>query len=291
MLIERIIFRYFCKKDNKRLAKLMRTPDDIERKVNISYGEHGKWNLLDVYYPKGTEKPLPAIINIHGGGYVYGTKEENKYYCMDLARRGFTVVNFSYSLAPKAKFPVPVIETNEVMNWVCSNAAGYFIDLNNIFFTGDSAGAQIASQYSAIVTNLEYAALFGFNVPDFKLRAIALNCGMYDLFQEVKSPLPGLIDNYFGKNLRAHGEKINVLKYVNKNYPPAFIMSSANDFLLPCARPMFEYLQKKGIESVCEIFGTEEQKEIAHVFHLNIHSPLARECNDKECEFFKKYVE
>ena len=74
--LARAIFRYFCKKDNKRLAKLMQTPEDIERKVNISYGKHGKWNLLDVYYPKDTNKPLPTIVNIHGGGYVYGTKEE-----------------------------------------------------------------------------------------------------------------------------------------------------------------------------------------------------------------------
>ena len=268
----------------------MNIPDDIERKVNISYGKHGKWNLLDVYYPKGNNKPLPTIINIHGGGYVYGTKEENQYYCMDLAQRGFTVVNFSYRLAPKIKFPVPVIETNEVMEWVCSNAAGYFIDLDNIFFTGDSAGAQIASQYSAIVTNPEYAALFALNVPSFKLRAIALNCGMYDMFQEFKSPLPGLVENYFGNDLHVHGEKIDVLKYINKNYPPTFIMSSANDFLLPCARPMFEFLQSKGIKSVCKIYGTEEQKEVGHVFHLDVRSALARECNDAECGFFRGFV-
>ena len=290
MLIDRIIFRYFCKKDNKRLAKLMKIPDDIERRVNISYGKHGKWNLLDVYYPKGTNKSLPTIVNIHGGGYVYGTKEENQYYCMDLAQRGFTVVNFSYRLAPKIKFPVPAIETNQVMEWVCKNAPGYFIDINNIFFTGDSAGAQIASQYSAIVTNPEYAALFDLNIPHFKLKAIALNCGMYDLHLEIKSPLPHLTENYFGKDIKVHGEKIELLNYINKNYPPAYIMSSANDFLLPCARPMFEYLQSKGIESVCKIYGSEEQKEVGHVFHLNINSAAARECNDEECEFFRGKV-
>ena len=210
---------------------------------------------------------------------------------MDLAQRGFTVVNFSYRLAPKNKFPVPVIETNEVMEWVCSNAAAYCIDLDNIFITGDSAGAQIASQYSAIVTNPEYAALFALNVPKFNLRAIALNCGFYDMLLEYKPHLPGLIGNYFGKDPRAHGEKVNVLKYINKNYPPAFIMSSANDFLLPYALPMFEHLQSKGIKSVCKIYGAEEQKEIGHVFHLNIHSPAARECNDAECGFFRGFVE
>ena len=290
MMLERIIFKYLCHTSDTKRLKSMHIPDDIERKLNISYGEHGKWNLLDVYYPQKTDKPLPAIVSIHGGGYVYGTKDEYQYYCMDLAQRGFIVVNFTYRLAPKIKFPVPVIETNEVMKWVCSNAASYLIDLENIFIVGDSAGAQIAGQYSAIVTNPEYAALFALDVPNFKLRAIALNCGMYDLFQEFKSPLPGLVENYFGKDFNAHGDRLNVLKFINGNFPPAFIMSCANDFLLPYARPMFEHLQEKGIESVCEIFGTEEQKEIGHVFHLDIRSPAAKLCNDKECEFFMKFV-
>ena len=268
----------------------MRIPGDIERKVNLSYGKHGKWNLLDVYYPKGTDKPLPAIINIHGGGYVYGTKEQSQYYCMDLARRGFTVINFSYRLVPKIRFPEPVIETNQVMEWVCSHSADFFIDIQNIFFVGDSAGAQIASQYSAIVTNPDYAALFRLNVPYFKLKAIALNCGMYDSFQDMKSPILGLIHNYFGKDFRKYGDKINVLKYINSNYPPTFVMSSENDIFLPYARPMYEHLLKKNIESVYEIYGTKEQKEIGHVFHLNILSPVAGQCNDKECEFFKMYV-
>jgi glutathione peroxidase-family protein len=113
---------------------------------------------------------------------------------------------------------------------------------------------------------------------------------MYDSFHEMKSPILGLIHNYFGKDFRKHGDKINVLKYINRNYPPAFIMSTENDIFLPCARPMYEHLLKKNIESVYEIYGTKEQKEIGHVFHLNILSPVAGQCNDKECEFFKMHV-
>jgi acetyl esterase/lipase len=268
----------------------MRIPDNIERKVNLSYGQHGKWNLLDVFYPRGTDKQLPTIINVHGGGYVYGTKDQSQYYCMNLAQHGFTVVSFSYHLVPKTRFPTPVMETNEVMKWVCKNATEYFIDLNNIFIVGDSAGAQIASQYCAIVTNTEYAELFGFTIPVFKLKATALNCGIYEKFHEISGPLPGLLKDYFGKDPLEHGEKINVLKYINEHYPPTFIMSAENDFLLPNARSMYEYLQKKGIESVCEIYGTKEQTEIGHVFHLNILSDIARMCNDAECNFFYKYV-
>jgi len=289
MLIDRVIFRCFCSVGDMRFH-MMKIPDDIVRMVNIPYGKHGKWNLLDVYYPEGTDKPLPTIVNIHGGGYVYGTKKLYQHYCMNLAQRGFTVVNFNYRLVPKIAFPMPVIETNEVLKWICSNADEHYIDLNNVFFVGDSAGAQIASQYCAIVTNPEYASLFELSVPAFRLRAVALNCGMYEKFHEIDTALPGILHDYFGKDPLQHGDKINVLKYINSDFPPAFVMSSASDFLLPCTQPMFEHLQKKGIECVCEIYGTKEQKKIAHVFHLDILSGTARKCNDAQCDFFRKYL-
>jgi len=271
---------------HKYMAK---APGDIERRVNIPYGEHGKWNLLDVYYPKGTSTPLPTIVSIHGGGYVYGSKNLYQHYCMNLAQRGFTVVNFNYRLVPKIAFPMPVIETNKVLEWMCSNAPEHCIDLNNIFFVGDSAGAQIASQYAAIVTNPEYAGLFGLTVPAFGLRAVALNCGMYEKFHDIQTLLPGLLHDYFGKDPLQHGDKLNVPKYINGDFPPAFVMSAANDFLLPHARPMFEHLQEKGIESVCEIYGTRQEKKTAHVFHLNILTDTAIKCNDAQCDFFRKH--
>ncbi len=52
--------------------------------------------LLDVYYPEGTQAPLPTIVSIHGGGYVYGSKESYRRYGMDLVCRGFAFVNFNY---------------------------------------------------------------------------------------------------------------------------------------------------------------------------------------------------
>ena len=90
-------------------------PDGITQCRNISYGSHGKWSLLDVYYPDGTAEALPTIVSIHGGGYVYGTKEIYRRYGMDMARRGFAFVNFNYRLAPKWKFPAPLWDTNDVM--------------------------------------------------------------------------------------------------------------------------------------------------------------------------------
>lgn len=42
----------------------------------------------------------PVIIDIHGGGWMYGTKEINKNYCLVLAQNDYVVVNINYRLAP-----------------------------------------------------------------------------------------------------------------------------------------------------------------------------------------------
>ncbi|MDD4368951.1 MAG: hypothetical protein PHP39_08450, partial [Oscillospiraceae bacterium] len=69
--------------DTRRDAGLS-TPAEIKRLDDLSYGPHGRFNLLDVYYTRETAGLLPVIINVHGGGYFYGSKEIYQYYCMDL---------------------------------------------------------------------------------------------------------------------------------------------------------------------------------------------------------------
>ena len=93
----------FKKGDDIRDAGLT-TPEDIIRYDDIVYGEDPKWQSLDVYRPKSAEgKKLPVIVSVHGGGWVYGDKERYQFYCMNLAQRGFAVVNYTYRLAPEYK--------------------------------------------------------------------------------------------------------------------------------------------------------------------------------------------
>ena len=175
MSFQSIMFNIGATINDYKRDKAIPLPEGITQCRNISYGSHGKWNLLDVYYPDGTTAPLPTIVSIHGGGYVYGSKEIYRRYGMDMARRGFAFVNFNYRLAPKWRFPTPLWDTNSVMEWVCKNAARYHLDPQRIIIVGDSAGAQLASQYAAMHTNPAYASLFDLNLVLQKMRFSARN--------------------------------------------------------------------------------------------------------------------
>ena len=104
--------------DKKRDAGL-KTPETVERYDDISYGPHPTWNLLDVYRPKKEiGNHLPVIAIVHGGAWVYGDKDVYQYYAMSLAERGFSVVNFSYRLAPEFRYPTALEDICKAFEWI-----------------------------------------------------------------------------------------------------------------------------------------------------------------------------
>lgn len=280
-------FNRLCKKSDDKRDEGLTIPSNVQVYKDIPYSENKKC-LLDVNIPKDFDenKNIPVIINIHGGGFVYGTKETYKFYVADLCKRGFAVVNFTYRLAPKYKFPAPLEDINAVVEWIVKNAKEYRFDLTNIFLIGDSAGAQLASQYGAIATNESYEKEFEFKVPrDITIRAMALNCGLYSFHER-----PIDFKDYLGKNWDETDKRLKVLDNISANYPPCYVMSAAHDFLKEKAEPMCKFIQSKGVEAKMKIYGEEKDEHMLHVFHCNLKLKEADECNGDECEFFKEYI-
>lgn len=283
----------FKKGDDERDAGLT-TPADIIRYDDIVYGTLPEWQSLDIYRPVAMDgKILPVIVSVHGGGWVYGDKERYQYYCMNLAQRGFAVVNFTYRLAPEYKYPASLEDTNLVMTWVLENANQYGFDTEHIFAVGDSAGAHNLGLYTAICTNPEYAAKYAFKVPKgFVPKAIALNCGAYKI--EFNENSDDLTQKLMGDYLPEKGSDeelraISVAEHVTANYPPTFFMTATGDFLKNEAPILAEKLAAENIPFVYR-FYSQGEKELGHVFHLNIKSDMAKICNDEECAFFREFL-
>lgn len=268
-------------------------PADVTRYEDLRYGEFPE-NLLDVYCPEGTEGLMPTIISIHGGGWFYGSKQLYSHYCLRLAKRGFTVVNFDYRLAPENKYPAPLEDCCNVLRWILEKGEEYHIDRNNLFLVGDSAGGQLAFQLLTMMTNEKYNALFDFSPPkELKINACGLNCGCY--FMPVSRLLPpkklgAIFEAYFPENYLPWVPSLNAEKYITKAFPPSFVMSAANDYLKFMAPMLHARLKFRGVESKLKIYGKKNQKEMGHVFHLNCHLEVADQCNDEQCAFFRTHM-
>ena len=283
----------FCKSnaiDDAKRDEGLTTPDGIERFDNIRYGEHER-NILDVYRPKDQKGKLPVIVSLHGGGWVYGSKEINQFYCMSLAERGFAVVNFSYRLAPEFKHPVPLEDSNKVFYWVLENADVYGFDTDNIFAVGDSCGANMLGLYCCLCTDPDYAKELSVTPPlGFLPRAVGLNSGLYRLVRGEEDLLDSLAEAYFaGGGTDEEYDTIALAKRVTKAFPPTFVMTALGDFLVPQAKPFYDLLVSLGIEAEYHCYGDSEN-ELRHVFHIDMKLPQSKASNDDECAFFKKHM-
>lgn len=275
----------FKRSDDMRDAGLV-IPEDIVCYENIVYGTDPEWQVLDIYQTTWSEgKLLPVIVCVHDGGLVSGNKEHYKYYCMDLAQRGFAVVNFTYRLTPEHKYPAPLEDTNSVFSWILANAEQYYLDKKNVFAVGDSTGAHILGLYAGICTNPDYAAKYSFHPPTgFALKAIALNCGTKE---DLNSKL--ITDLLPDQGSTAEMELIDVTAHITQDYPPTFLMTSTDDLLKDQTIAMATKLTAKNVPFTYRYYGNALNM-LPHAFYLNTKSVEAKLCNDEECEFFHKYL-
>ena len=283
----------FQKGDDIRDAGLT-TPDYVERADDILYGEDPTWQKLDLYRPKErTAEKLPVIVSIHGGGWVYGDKERYQYYCMSLVKHGFAVVNFTYRLAPEFLFPAALEDTNLVAEWIMKHAEEYQLDTDHIFGVGDSAGAHMLGLYASICTNPEYAKQYDFQVPEgFAWKAVALNCGAYQI--TISGDAQDFTGQLMSELLPEKGsaeelKKINVIDHVSEAFPPVFLMTSNGDFLKADAPLLMKKLMECQVPHMFHFYGDKDTM-LYHVFHLNMKTEIAEECNKEECDFFKRYL-
>ena len=270
-------------------------PTNVEAVENVSYGSCDKWHLLDLYRPKETEGKLPVLLNIHGGAWVYGDKKVYAPYCMYLASQGFAVVNASYRLAPKHTFPAPLEDVGAMVEWVVDHAEEYGLDISNLFFVGDSAGAHLATAYTAIQLNEAYAKSFpGIKVDErFIPKGLLLNCGVFDMEVEWKKQgralTPFLTDLLGEKPTVESVKQMSPAQFITSDFPSVHLTTSNGDFLRKHSYRLKEVLEKKSVEVVFKEYG-EKKKPQGHVFHLNLKNKVGQECNADQLEFVKQMM-
>ncbi len=110
---------------------------------DIIYGRVGEIDLkLDIYRPN-LIGPLPAIIFVHGGGWVSGDKRAMEGYARYFAERGYVGFSVGYRLAPRFKFPAQIEDIKCAVRWVRANAQSLGVHPERIGALGSSAGGHL----------------------------------------------------------------------------------------------------------------------------------------------------
>jgi triacylglycerol lipase len=99
-----------------------------------------------VHYPLGLQEPLPCVLSIHGGGFVFGSYNmddlRHDLWCPEL---GYVGVAVEYRLAPETPYPGPLEDCYAGLRWTYGHAGELGIDPSRIGLFGTSAGAGLAA--------------------------------------------------------------------------------------------------------------------------------------------------
>ncbi len=280
--------------DDKLQATLV-LPDGITEINDIPYiTDDNEYHLLDVYYPENPEKPLPVIIDVHGGGWMYATKDLNKIYCQYLAKRGFMVFNLSYRLVPDVTVPEQLQDISHAFKKISELIDTLPADKSKIMLSGASAGGQLAS-YSAAISRSEFLREH-FDCVDSGLDFRCLTLTSPVAFMNGELPMGLYCRMMWGEK----GTKISRRKYMNfdellKELPdflPTFLVTSSGDTLAHTqTRKLYRVLLENSVEARLLDFPKFEGKHLPHVFGtLEPYSKAGTIYIDKVIEFFKEHI-
>ncbi|MBF0198299.1 MAG: alpha/beta hydrolase [Planctomycetes bacterium] len=125
--------------------RIITNPPMVKVHKNIVYAVDKKDKLkLDIYMPEHISKPSPALLWIHGGGWVRGSKRYSPI--APIATRGIVMVSVQYRLlSEETPWPTQLHDLKAAVRFLRKNAKEYNIDPNRIGAWGVSAGGHLAS--------------------------------------------------------------------------------------------------------------------------------------------------
>lgn len=141
---------------------------------------------LDVYEPLDPPAPgerRPAVLQIHGGGWVIGSKDEQGIPLLNhLASCGWVGFNANYRLSgrrSKVGYPDHLVDCKKALAWIREHADEYSVDPDFIVVTGGSAGGHLCAMMALTANDPAFQP--GFEEADTSLQAAVPFYGVYDL--------------------------------------------------------------------------------------------------------------
>jgi acetyl esterase len=201
--------------------------------------------------------PVPALVYLHGGGWVIGDLDTHDVLCRSLCNEsGMVVVSVDYRLAPEHVFPAAFDDAVAAFTWVAENAEALGVDTQRIAIGGDSAGGNLAAAAALALRGQAVSPRFQLLIyPATDMRRVApshtTNGEGYLLTREVM--------NWFGNHYVPRREDDTdwraspLLAASLSGVPPAFVLTAGFDPLRDEGLQYADALSAAGVatEYVC----------------------------------------
>lgn len=208
---------------------------------------------LRIYEPHKLERPAPALLYIHGGGWVIGDLDTHDGPCSRLAELGECVVlALEYRLAPEHKFPAAVDDAVAAFRWLAEQAEVLGLDPTRLAVAGDSAGGNLSTVISQTATREHWPVrpclqLLLYPGLDFR-RGHASHRAFADGYLLTAASIEWFMNHYLRGPEDIHDIRVSPLLAPDlRGLPPAYISTAGFDPLRDEAHEYAQRLRDAGV--------------------------------------------
>ena len=274
---------FFCLGRN---MKIQQGRVSIKEGIVIGEGD-GRSLEADVFLPPLEEKNRPAVLFIHGGGWIEGDRSQLRGYGILLARLGFVCMCNSYRLSNESIWPAQIQDVNCAIRYLRANATDLGLDPDRIGVSGNSAGGHLSLMAAATNYDQIFEGEGGSNEVSSEIKAV---CAIYPPTTirqlEMVNPLENAFLMLMGKEAKKEDyDKASPLNYVTEDYPPCMLIHGSTDSVvrLKDSTKFYEKLIEFNRPASLHIFSEEE-----HAF--DGEPDYGRAIADLQALFFLKYL-
>jgi len=208
---------------------------------------------LDVWYQHDINTPQPTLVYIHGGGWIFGSKETSVLQFLPFLEKGWRVVNVEYRMASNSLAPAAVEDTRCALRWAFQNAKQWNFDTGKIVLMGHSAGGHLS-----LITGMlpDKSPLDNRCYGDEKLNVAAIInwYGITDVNDIIQGKnLKNYAVMWMGAqpNAAEIARSVSPLTYVRSGLPPILTIHGDKDDVVPYSHAvrLKEALDKAGVKN------------------------------------------
>lgn len=209
---------------------------------------------LDVWHRQDINTPVPTVIYIHGGGWVFGAKAGADTLLMPYLQKGWNAVNVEYRMAGQSLAPAAVEDSRCALRWVFRNAQKYHFDTGRLIVTGHSAGGHLALTTGMLTAEAGFddACPADPDEPPLHVAAIVNWYGITDVADLLSGPnRKTYAIAWLGgqPNEVELARRLSPIQYVRRDLPPIITIHGDKDPTVPYsqAQRLHEELQRAGV--------------------------------------------